>query len=117
MSYLNSLKELINTLNWSKELLVEMFEKRKQFAYKYDHAIELLPEDKIEILISKHILSRNGAYLEIEDQFQQFFEQILEVNEEINTSYINENIQQVKQLITYYLQENGVNITATDPTF
>lgn len=107
MSYLNSLKELINTLNWSKELLVEMFEKRKQFAYKYDHAIELLPEDKIEILISKHILNRNGSYLEIDDQFQHFFEQILEVNEEINTSYINENIQQVKQLINYFLQENS----------
>lgn len=107
MSYLNSLKELINTLNWSKDLLVEMFEKRKQFAYKYDHAIELLPEDKIEILIHKHILGRNGHYLEIEDQFQQFFEQILEVNEEINTSFIHENIQQVKQLINYFLQENN----------
>lgn len=107
MSYLNSLKELINTLNWSKDLLVEMFEKRKQFAYKYDHAIELLPEDKIEVLIHKHILSRNGHYLEIEDQFQQFFEQILEVNEEINTSFIHENIQQVKLLINYFLQENN----------
>mgnify|MGYP001244156344 CR=1 FL=1 len=107
MSYLNSLKELINTLNWSKDLLVEMFEKRKQFAYKYDHAIELLPEDKIEVLIHKHILSRNGHYLEIEDQFQQFFEQILEINEEINTSFIHENIQQVKLLINYFLQENN----------
>lgn len=107
MSYLLSLKELINTLGWAKELLVEMFEKRKSFMYKYDHAMELLSEDKIEILVSKHILRRNGPYLEIDDQFQQFFEQILEVNEEINTSYINENIQQVKQHINFYLQENN----------
>lgn len=107
MSYLLSLKELINTLNWAKELLVEMFEKRKSFMYKYDDAVELLAEDKIEALISKHILRRNGPYLEIDDQFQQFFEQILEVNEEINTSYINENIQQVKQYINFYLQENN----------
>ncbi len=107
MSYILSLKELINTLNWAKELLVEMFEKRKSFMYKYDDAVELLAEDKIEILISKHILRRNGPYVEIDDQFQQFFEQVLEVNEEINTSYIHENIQQVKQYINYYLQENN----------
>lgn len=107
MSYLTSLKELIHTLHWSKDLLIEMFEKRKSFAYKYDHAIEILTEDKIEILIAKHILRQNGSYLEIDDQFQQFFEQILEVNEEINTSFIHENIQQVKQQIDFFLQENN----------
>ncbi|MFT3682185.1 MAG: hypothetical protein QM791_18060 [Ferruginibacter sp.] len=107
MSYIHSLKELINTLGWSKDLLVEMFEKRRSFMYKYDDAAELLAEDKIEVLISKHILRRNGPYVEIDDQYQQFFEQVLEVNEEINTSYINENIQQVKQFINYYLQENN----------
>jgi hypothetical protein len=107
MSYILSLKELINTFNWAKELLVEMFEKRKSFLFKYDDAAALLPEDKIEILISKHILRRNGPFIEIDDQFQQFFEQVLEVNEEINTSYINENIQQVKQYINFYLQENN----------
>jgi len=107
MSYILSLKELINTFNWAKELLVEMFEKRKSFLFKYDDAAALLPEDKIEVLISKHILRRNGPYIEIDDQFQQFFEQVLEVNEEINTSYIHENIQQVKQYINFYLQENN----------
>jgi len=107
MSYLLSLKELINTLNWAKDLLVEMFEKRKSFLYKYDDAVEVLTADKIEILISKNILRRNGAYLEMDDEFQQFFEQVLEVNEEISTSYIHENIQQVKQTINFYLQENN----------
>ena len=107
MADILSLKELINTLNSSKELLIEMFEKRKSFAYKYDHAIEILQEDKVEVLISKQILSRNGPYLEIEDRYQSFFEQILEVNEDINASYINENIQQVKQQINFYLQENN----------
>jgi len=107
MSYLLSLKELVNTLYWARDLLVEMFEKRKSFAYKYDDAAEIMGEDKLEILINKQLLRRNGPYVEIDDQFQQFFEQVLEVNEEINTSYINENIQQVKQHIVYYLQENN----------
>lgn len=107
MSYLLSLKELVNTLYWGRDLLVEMFEKRKSFAYKYDDAAEIMGEDKLEILISKQLLRRNGPYVEIDDQFQQFFEQVLEVNEEINTSFINENILQVKQHIGYYLQENN----------
>jgi len=107
MSYIASLKELINTLTQSKDLLVEMFEKRKSFLYKYDDAAQLLSEDKIEVLISKHILRRNGPYVEIDGQYQQFFEQVLEVNEEINTSFIHENIQQVKQYINFYLQENN----------
>jgi hypothetical protein len=38
-----------------------------------------------------------------------FLKQVLEVNEEINTSYINENIQQVKQHINFYLQESNEN--------
>jgi hypothetical protein len=107
MSYIHSLKELINTLAWARELLVEMFEKRKSLLYKYDDAVALMAEDKIDLLVSKHILRRNGPFLEIDDQFQHFFEQVLEVNEEINTAYIHENIQQVKHLINYYLQENN----------
>lgn len=109
MTHFQSIKEIINTLAWAKELLVEMFEKRKSFLYKYEHAMELLEEDRIETLINKGMLRRNGPYLEMDEQFQVFFEQILEVNEEINTSYINENIQQVKQHINFYLQENNEN--------
>ncbi|MCR4312901.1 MAG: hypothetical protein NUV58_01485 [Candidatus Roizmanbacteria bacterium] len=103
----NSIKELIKTLAWSTELLSEMFEKRKSFAYKYEQAIEILEESKVESLIDKEVLRRNGNFIEIDDQFLQFFEQILEVNEEISSSYINENIQQIKQNINYYFQENS----------
>jgi hypothetical protein len=43
----------------------------------------------------------------LDEQYLGFFEQILEVNEEINTAYIQENIGQVKQNINFYLQENN----------
>ncbi len=56
MSNFNNIKELINTLAWSKELLVEKFEKRKSFIYKYDQALELLEEERIETLINKWII-------------------------------------------------------------
>ena len=85
-----------------------MFEKRKLSAYRYDYAMELMDnnEDVIKLLISKNIIIQNNAYLELDDQFLHFFEDILEVNEEINLSYINENIRQIKEYATYYLQSN-----------
>jgi len=63
-------------------------------------------EDIIKLLLNKNIIAQNGAFIELDDQFLNFFEAVLEVNEEINTSYINENIQQVKEYATYYLQSN-----------
>lgn len=109
MSHFNNIRELINTLAWSKELLGEMFEKRKSFVYKYDYALEIMEEERVETLVNKGVIRHNGPYLEMDDQFQLFFEQILEVNEEINTSYIHENIEQVKQYINFYLQESNDN--------
>jgi len=104
-----SLKELINTLARSKDLLAEMFEKRKSFAYRYEHATEVLEEPKLDALIELEVIRKNGSFLEIDDQFLQFFEQILEVNEEINTATVHENIGLLKQNINYYLQENNTS--------
>ncbi len=108
MNHFESIKDLINTLAWAKDLLIAMFEKRRFFSYKYEHALTFFSdEDRLETLCSKGVLHKNGAYLELDEQFRDFFEQVLEVNEDINTAYINENIQQVKQNINFYLQENN----------
>ena len=111
MNTFGSIKELLSTLKREHELLTEMFEKRKSLSYKYDFALELVDfdEDRIQYLINHSVIRQNGPYLEIDDQFLQFFEMVLEVNEEINISYVNENIQNVKQNILYYLQENSEN--------
>jgi len=109
MSQFTSIKELLNTMSRGNRLIAEMFEKRKLAAYRYDYAVELMEnnEDVIKLLLSKNIIVQNGSYIELDDQFQIFFEDILEVNEDINTSYINENIQQVKEYATYFLQSNS----------
>jgi hypothetical protein len=85
-----------------------MFEKRKLSAYRYEYAVELMEnsEDVIKLLLTKNIIVQNGTYLELDDRFLDFFEDILEVNEEINILYINENIQQIKEYATYFLQSN-----------
>lgn len=103
----HSIKELLSALLLGKELLSEMFGKRKTFDYRYDQAIELIEESKVESLIEKGLITRNGRYLEIEDQLLLFFEQILDVNEEINISVINEHITLLKENIDYFLSEDS----------
>lgn len=104
-----SIKELLQTLIREHKLLTEMFEKRKTLSYKYDFALEMVDfnEERIQYLITHSVIRHNGSFLEIDDQFLQFFEQVLAVNEELNISSINANIQNVKENILYYLKENN----------
>ncbi|MCY7423010.1 MAG: hypothetical protein LH478_14855 [Chitinophagaceae bacterium] len=106
----HNISELLKTFDREKKLLTEVFEKRK-IPYKLDIALALVEdkEERIDFLLTHGVLTKNGPYIELDDQYLQFFETILEVNEEINISYINENIQQVKQNILYHLQENNAD--------
>ncbi|MFO7862841.1 MAG: hypothetical protein R6U85_02480 [Salinivirgaceae bacterium] len=103
----HSIKELLNALVLGKELLSEMFGKRKSFDYRYDQAVELIDEGKVHALMDKGVIVKNGRYLEIDDQLLAFFEQILDVNEEINISLIHEHLTRLKENIDYYLSEDS----------
>src|SRR5690554_517597 len=109
MNTFSNIKELLRTLSREQALLSEMFEKRKTFSYKYDYALEMADYDegRINFLIERSVIRENGNYLELDDQFLQFFEQVLEVNEEINLSLIDSNIQYLKDHINYFLTENN----------
>ena len=109
MKTFSSIKELLAILSREQKLLTEIFEKRKQLSYKYDYALEVVDynADKIQALVEYAVLRENGPYLELDDQYLQFFEQILEVNEEINISYISDSLQTIRQNITYYLKEHS----------
>ena len=111
MKTFNNIKELVTTLNREEKLLSEMFTKRKSLNYKKNYALELVDfdEERIEKLLQFSVIRENGGFLEIDDTFLEFFEQILDVNEEINLSYINENIKSIKENINYYLEENNEN--------
>ena len=84
-----------------------MFKKRKSPSYKYEYALDLVDNDdnRIQYLLSRSVILQNGSNLEIDDEFLQFFELVLDANEEINTSYINDNLEKVKQNIDYYFNE------------
>jgi hypothetical protein len=111
MNTFNDIKELITSLKREEKLISEMFSKRKSIDYKYSDAVALVDNDenRIEYLIQRSVVRENGGRLELDDQFLEFFEQILDVNEEINLSYIDENIKNIKENIDYFLNENNEN--------
>jgi hypothetical protein len=86
-----------------------MFKKRKTTDYKYDYALEVVDnvDSKLQLLLERSVIRQNGNNLEIDDLHLQFLEQVLEANEEINTSCINENLEKVKQNIQYYFNEQN----------
>ncbi|MCZ2129359.1 MAG: hypothetical protein LC109_03740 [Bacteroidia bacterium] len=107
MNTFSNIKELFSALYREQKLLTEMFKKRKSASYKYEYALDLVDNDdnRIQYLLNRSVIRQNGNNLEIDDQFLQFFEQVLEANEEINTSYINDNLEKVTQNIGYYFNE------------
>src|SRR5690625_2205917 len=104
-----NISELLTALNREKELLSEMFGKRKSIDYKYSDAIELVDfdENRLEFLIQREVIRESDELLELSDSYLEFFEQILGINEEINAAYIDESIQKIKEHIDYFLNETN----------
>ncbi|MCT4615357.1 MAG: hypothetical protein N4A49_10840 [Marinifilaceae bacterium] len=100
----SNIKELILALKREEKLLSEMFSKRKHLDFKYEDALSLVDfeDSRLQYLIDRSLIRKNDDSIEIDDIYLQFFEQVLEVNEEINVLYIDENIQSIKEIIGYY---------------
>lgn len=109
MSAFHSIEELLKTLSREQRLLKELFAKRKILSFRYEDALALVEyrEERIRKLIDSEVVRENGSFLELEDSYLQFFEQILEVNEEINISFVNEHITYLKDTISYFMQESN----------
>ena len=105
----NNIKELINTLKREEKLINEMFIKRKSLNYRYTYALELVDYDeaRLQFLIEHEVIRQNGQFVDLDDQYIEFFERVLDVNEEINIASINENILSIKENIDYYLDETN----------
>ncbi|WP_455592429.1 hypothetical protein [Bacteroides sp.] len=109
MSTFRSIEELVKSLEREKELLKEMFAKRKSLSFRYDYALEMTEykEERIRFLIDYGIIRDTGDFLEMEDIYLKFFEDVLEVNEEINVSYVQDYLSRLNENIDYYLKENN----------
>lgn len=109
MRTFRSIDELVRTFDREKELLREMFQKRTSLSFKYDFAVELTDykEERVHSLINHGVIRSSGDFLEMEDIYLKFFEEVLQVNEEVNVAYIQGHLSRLKEQIEYYLKENN----------
>lgn len=108
-SQFRSLEDLVKCLNREKDLLRDIFGDRKTHIYTMDLAMELVEHrrERIQFLIEYGVIHESGNFLELEDVYLKFFEEVLDVNEEINIASVKECIDTLKENITYYLKENN----------
>lgn len=105
MATYQSIKELTRGLQQGAKLLNDMFLKRKTVAIKYDDALETLDgdENKLKHLINFGVVVQTGDFLELDDTYQRFFEEVLAVNEDINIASVQTFIGKLKLGIDSYL--------------
>jgi hypothetical protein len=105
MPAFKTLKELIRGLQTGDKLLVDMFNKRKTVAIRYDDAVDTLDgdENKLRFLISHGIIEQADNTLELNDNYLRFFENVLEVNEDINVESVRQYIGRLQLNIESYL--------------
>lgn len=111
LSHFRTIEELVKVLDREKTLFRDMFERRKSLAYRTEFAMEIVDykRERIQFLIDHGVIHENGDFLEMEDVYVQFFEEVLDMNEEISVSSVKEYLDSIKENINYYLQETNEN--------
>lgn len=111
LSHFRSIEELTKTLAREQKLLSEMFGKRKLMRFPKALALELVGgnEGRMQRLVDYGVLVDTGNTVEIEADYLNFFEEVLNVNEEISVLSVQECINTLKEQIGYFLQETNVN--------
>ena len=109
MNTFKSIDDLLRVLEREKVLMKQMFQKRPSTSLKYDYALELTEykEERIKYLIDYGVIRDSGNFLEMEDVYLKFFEEVLQVNESINVSFVDDYLGRLNENIDYYLQENN----------
>lgn len=111
LTHFRSIEELTKTLSREQGLLSEMFEKRKLMKFPLGLAIDLVGgnEQRLRKLVDYGVLVESGNAVEIESDYLNFFEEVLNVNEEISVLSVQECINTLKENIGYFLQETNPN--------
>lgn len=108
MNTFRNIDDLIRCFEREKKLLHELFIKRDVLSFRYDYALEITDykAERIRYLIENEVIRESGDYLEMEDIYVQFFEEVLQINEEINISSVTDYISHLKDNITYWVSSS-----------
>lgn len=108
MNTFRNIDDLIRCFEREKKLLHELFIKRDVLSFRYDYALEITDykAERVRYLIENEVIRESGDYLEMEDIYVQFFEEVLQINEEINISSVTDYISHLKDNITYWVSSS-----------
>jgi hypothetical protein len=111
LSHFRSIEELTKTLHRAQALLSELFAKRKLIKFPLGVALDLVggSEARLRRLVDYGVIVQTGNTVEIESDYLNFFEEVLNVNEEISVLSVQECINSLKEHIGYFLQETNVH--------
>ena len=109
-SHFRSIEELTKVLNREKDLLKELFQRRKSLNISQDMALSLVEDrlERLDLLHEKGVVHTSAAdVVELEDVYIRFFEDVLNMNEEISVASVKESMDELKETIKYHLEETN----------
>lgn len=109
LSHFRTLDDLVKCINREKDMLSKAFSDRKTHCFTTELAMELVEykRERIQYLIDHGVIHENGNFLELEEVYLRFFEDVLDINDEINIASVRECIDALKENIVYYQQEKA----------
>ena len=109
MNAFNNIDELLKMMGRERVLLKEMFQRRREGSLRYDVARELVEyrQERLQFLIDRGVIRDSGDFLEMEEVYLRFFEDVLQVNEQISIASVRESIEALDAAINYYMMENS----------
>lgn len=101
--------ELVQAIGRERNLLKGMFNNRKSLSFRYEMARELAAkkDESLEFLRRHGVIRYEGDIIEMEDVYLNFFEEVLQVNEEINVASVKQSIESLTNAIEFYQSENA----------
>ena len=109
MSTFQSLDELLSVLGKSKNLISTLFTKRTTLSLTYRDALTTLDDNKdlLTKLIDNGVIRERNDFLELDNIYQEFFQNVLDINEDINIHGVEDYITLLNEYIDYYLESQN----------
>lgn len=109
MSTFQSLDELLAVLGKSKDLISSLFTKRTTLSLTYREALATLDDNEglLTKLIDNGVIRERNDFLELDNIYQEFFQNVLDINEDINIHGVEDYITLLNENIDYYLESQN----------